>query len=250
VAAPGELEKLMKLEIKIHSGSKTSEHECELSTRAGVIQNRRGPASSGAKILHAAPRPSLEPDDGRGAMEQPRPVQDDAMLGDPHPAPSEGKAGAPHSPGRLLRFFSDGEPLIADGEEISPGVYSILIDGRSYQAQVSKRAGGAEGHLTPYIVTVGLRQYLVEIRDPRRWRRDGAGVQEQAPQEIVAPMPGKIVKVLVCENQEVIRGQALLVIEAMKMQNEIRAPRAGRVECIYAQEETGVEAGFRLLRLI
>jgi biotin carboxyl carrier protein len=90
----------------------------------------------------------------------------------------------------------------------------------------------------------------VEIRDPRRWRRDGAGVREEGPQEIVAPMPGKIVKVLVSENQEVAREQGLLVIEAMKMQNEIRAARAGRVERIYAQEGTGVEVGFRLLRLV
>jgi biotin carboxyl carrier protein len=100
------------------------------------------------------------------------------------------------------------------------------------------------------VVTVGLRHYVVEIRDPRRWRRDGAGVREEGPQEIVAPMPGKIVKVLVSENQEVVRDQGLLVIEAMKMQNEIRAPRAGRVEHIYAQEEIGVEAGFRLLRIV
>jgi biotin carboxyl carrier protein len=63
-------------------------------------------------------------------------------------------------------------------------------------------------------------------------------------------MPGRIVKVLVSENQEVVRDQGLLVIEAMKMQNEIRAPRAGRVERIYAREETGVEAGFRLLRIV
>jgi biotin carboxyl carrier protein len=196
VAASRELEKRMKLEIKIHSGSKTSDHEFELSTRAGAVQSRTGAASSGAKINF------------------------------------------------------DGETLLADREEISPGVYSILIDGRSYEAQVSKRAGDAEGYLSPYLVTVGLRHYLVEIRDPRRWRRDGAGVREKGPQEIVAPMPGKIVKVLVSENQEVVRDQGLLVIEAMKMQNEIRAPRAGRVERIYAQEETGVEAGFRLLRIV
>jgi biotin carboxyl carrier protein len=196
VAATGELEKRMKLEIKIHSGSKTSDHEFELSARAGAVQSRTGAASSGAKINF------------------------------------------------------DGETLLADREEISPGVYSILIDGRSYEAQVSKRAGDAEGYLSPYLVTVGLRHYRVEIRDPRRWRRDGAGVREKGPQEIVAPMPGKIVKVLVSENQEVVRDQGLLVIEAMKMQNEIRAPRAGRVERIYAQEETGVEAGFRLLRLV
>ena len=186
----------MKLEIKIHSGSKTSDHEFELSTRAGAVQSRTGAASSGAKINF------------------------------------------------------DGETLLADREEISPGVYSILIDGRSYEAQVSKRAGDADGYLSPYVVTVGLRHYLVEIRDPRRWRRDGTGVQEKGPQEIVAPMPGKIVKVLVSENQEVVLNQGLLVIEAMKMQNEIRAPRAGRVERIYAQEETGVEAGVRLLRLV
>jgi biotin carboxyl carrier protein len=144
----------------------------------------------------------------------------------------------------------DGDTLLADGEEITPGVYSILIDGRSFEAQISKRAGNAEGNSSPYVVTVGLRNYLVEIHDPRRWRHDGAGVRERSPQEIVAPMPGKIVKVLVSENQEVVRDQGLLVIEAMKMQNEIRALRAGRVERIYAQEETGVEAGFRLLRIV
>jgi biotin carboxyl carrier protein len=196
VAASGELEKRMKLEIKIHSGSKTSDHEFELSAPASSTQGKTGAASSGTKINF------------------------------------------------------DGETLLADREEISPGVYSILIDGRSYEAQVSKRAGDAEGYSSPYLVTVGLRHYLVEIRDPGRWRRDGAGVREKGPQEIVAPMPGKIVKVLVSENQEVARDQGLLVIEAMKMQNEIRAPRAGRVERIYAQEETGVEAGFRLLRIV
>jgi len=251
VAAPGELEKLMKLEIKIHSGSKTSEHECELSTRVGAMQGQSGPASAGAKVPHAAPRGSLGPDDGHRAMEKPPPLtQDDPRLDDPRLAPPEGKGSAPPPPGRPLRFFSDGEPLMADGEEISPGIYSILIDGRSYEAQVSKWPGDAEGYSTPYIVNVGLRQYLVEIRDPRRWRRDGTGAQEKGPKEIVAPMPGKIVKMLVRENQEVVQDQGLLVIEAMKMQNVIRAPRAGRVERIYAQEGTGVETGFRVLRLV
>ena len=241
----------MKLEIKIHSGSRTSEHECELSARAGLTPGRREVASSEARIQHATPRPGPEPDDGHGGIEKPQPLlPDNARLGDSHQATIEEVAGAPHQPAKLLHFFSDGEPLIADGEEISPGVYSILIDGRSYEAQVSKKAGDAEGYSSPYVVTVGLRHYLVEIRDPRRWRRDGTGLLEQGPQEIVAPMPGKIVKVLVRENQEVFRGQGLLVIEAMKMQNEIRAPRAGRVERIYAQEEAGVEAGFRLLRLV
>ncbi len=66
----------------------------------------------------------------------------------------------------------------------------------------------------------------------------------------MAPMPGKIVKILVTENQEVSRDQGLLVIEAMKMQNELRAPRAGRIERVYVKEGGGVESGARLLRLV
>lgn len=186
----------MKLEMKIHSGSKTSDHSCESAVPTSPLPRKTGATSSG------------------------------------------------------LRMRLDGETVLADGEEISPGIYSILIDGRSYEAQVSKRPGDAEGYSSPYVVTVGLRRYLVEIRDPRRWRRDGEGVRDRGPEEIVAPMPGRIVKVLVSENQDVVREQGLLVIEAMKMQNEIRAPHAGRVERIYAQEDTAVEAGFRLLRLV
>ena len=162
-------------------------------------------------------------------------------------SPAPGSMGSPPST-ETIRL--DGQTLLADREEVAPGVFSILIDGRSYEAHVIRQAGDTESDLSPYLVTVGLRHYLVEVRDPRRWRRDGGGVREKGPQEIVAPMPGKIVKVLVSENQEIVRGQGLLVIEAMKMQNEIRAPRAGRVERIYAQGGTGVEAGFRLLRIV
>jgi biotin carboxyl carrier protein len=135
-------------------------------------------------------------------------------------------------------------------EEITPGVYSILLNGRTYEAFVSKRPGDAPGIVSPYLVTVEQRQYLVELNDPRQWRRTGSSVEAEGPQEIVAPMPGKIVKVLVTEGQEVSRDQGLLVMEAMKMQNELRAPRAGRVERIYMEEGRGVESGARLLRLV
>lgn len=241
----------MRLEIKIHSGSKTSEHELELSTPTSAVQGRTGIISPGGKAPHLAPRESPELEDGRATPGKTQPLlQDDPKPEGIHKTPLQVKASTQPQPEKLVRFSSDGETLLADGEEISPGVYSILIDGRSYEAQVSKKPGDAEDYQSPYEVTVGLRHYVVEIRDPRLWRCSGTGVQERGPQEIVAPMPGKIVKVLVSENQEVVRGQGLLVIEAMKMQNEIRAPRAGRVERIYAQEETGVEAGFRLLRLV
>jgi biotin carboxyl carrier protein len=150
----------------------------------------------------------------------------------------------------VRRFRIDSQTAEAHCEEITPGVYSLLVNGRSYEAYISKRPGDAPGLADPYVVVVGLRRYLVELRDPRRWRRRESSIEAEGPQEIVAPMPGTIVKILVTEGQEVTRNQGLLVIEAMKMQNELRAPRAGRVGRVYLVEGRGVETGERLLRLV
>jgi hypothetical protein len=156
----------------------------------------------------------------------------------------------PHeTPNGVRRFRIGSRSAEAHCEEITPGVYSLLMNGRPYEAYVSKRPGDAPGLAGPYVVVVGLRRYLVELRDPRRWRQTGSSIEAEGPQEIVAPMPGKIVKVLVTEGEEVKRDQGLLVIEAMKMQNELRAPRAGRVERVYMAEGRGVEAGARLIRI-
>ena len=149
-----------------------------------------------------------------------------------------------------LEFFLDGKPAGADWAEISPGVYSILVDGRSYEAQVSRTEADTPRWSAQYNLTVGNRHYVVEIQDPRRQRTTGAPAGPEGPQEVLAPMPGKVVKILVSENQQVGEGQGLLVIEAMKMQNELRAPRPGRVERVYVLEGSGVEAGFKLLRLV
>ena len=148
------------------------------------------------------------------------------------------------------RFRMGNQTTEAHCEEITPGVYSLLMNGRSFQAYVSKPPGDAPGLAGPYVVVVGLRRYLVELRDPRQWRRRGSSIETEGPLEIVAPMPGKIVKVLVAEGDEVQRGQGLLVIEAMKMQNELRAPRAGRVERVYLAEGRGVENGARLVKVV
>jgi biotin carboxyl carrier protein len=150
-----------------------------------------------------------------------------------------------------LRTFSvDGQPLQAHCEVITPGVYSMLVAGRSYEVNISQRPGDRPGLASPFVAEVGLRRYLVELRDPRRWRQAGSSIDVEGPQEILAPMPGKIVKILAKQDQQVEHGQGLLIIEAMKMQNELRAPRAGRVERIYVAESQGVETGVRLLRLV
>jgi len=136
----------------------------------------------------------------------------------------------------------------ADWVEITPGLYSILIGGRSYEARVTSPRGTSPREPS-YVVALGSREYEVEVRDPRAWSRRAGSAAGEGPQEIAAPMPGKIVKLLVTEGQQVSRGQGLVVIEAMKMQNELHAPRAGKVGRIYAAEGLGVEAGAKLLRL-
>ncbi len=148
-----------------------------------------------------------------------------------------------------LEFVLDGAPCQADCIPIAPGVYSILVSGRSYEVRVAPAAPHGVGNSNRRIVTIGPRNFTIEIHDPRR--RPGAAAQadQSGPREILAPMPGKIVKVLAEKNQEVAQGAGLLVIEAMKMQNELRAPRAGKVAEIYVAEGAGVETGARLVRL-
>jgi len=157
-------------------------------------------------------------------------------------APTDGAGGS-------LPFVLDQGSGDADWAEVAPGVYSILIGGRSYEARVAAQPGEAAGQILR-VVTVGTRHYRVEVHDPRRRRGASRAATSDGPQEIRAPMPGKIVKILVSENQEVVQGAGLLVIEAMKMQNELRAPRSGRVERIYIAEGTGVETGSHLVRLV
>lgn len=149
-----------------------------------------------------------------------------------------------------LSFVFSGRSGEADWSEISPGLYSILIGGHSYEVRVTRPPGQFPGGQAPYAVTLGNHHYLVEVWDARLRRRAAPTLPSEGPQEIVAPMPGKIVKILVGENQQVGSGEGLLVIEAMKMQNELRAPRPGRVEKIHIRVGTGVETGAALLRLV
>ncbi len=146
-------------------------------------------------------------------------------------------------------YVLDGASSHADCVPIAPGVYSILVGGRSYEVRVTAGAPHGTGESIRRIVTIGPRNFTIEIHDPRRRRETAAQADQSGPREILAPMPGKIVKILAEKNQEVAQGAGLLVIEAMKMQNELRAPRAGKVVEIYVTEGVGVETGARLVRL-
>ncbi|HEV2425902.1 MAG TPA: biotin/lipoyl-containing protein [Terriglobia bacterium] len=138
-------------------------------------------------------------------------------------------------------------PMATNWVRVAPNCYSILLGSRSYDAHVTPAAGAVTQR--EYTVRVGSESFHVEIVDPRAWQGRGGLGGAHGPQEINAPMPGKVVKLLVAEGDEVGDGQGLLVIEAMKMQNELKSPRPGRVERIYAAEGAGVESGAPLVRL-
>ena len=118
-----------------------------------------------------------------------------------------------------------------------PQVYSILLDGRVYDAHVEPAPDGA------LIVVIAGRRFEIGVRDPRRWSRKSGGAGSEGRQHVTSPMPGKVVRVLVSPGDDVKPGQGLLVVEAMKMQNEMKAMKAGRVVSIAAQAGATVTAG-------
>jgi acetyl/propionyl-CoA carboxylase alpha subunit len=133
-------------------------------------------------------------------------------------------------------FAVDGRVFDADVARIFRGEYSILIGGRSLDVTVGESAAGL-------LIRAKGREFRVEIFDPRSWRRGrGAGMELEGRQRLVAPMPGKIVRVMAAAGQQVSAGQGLLVIEAMKMQNEIRSPKSGTIEKLAGEGQT-VNAG-------
>jgi biotin carboxyl carrier protein len=136
------------------------------------------------------------------------------------------------------RISLDGKSLDADAVEISPGVFSILLNGESHEIRVAPAPGGT---LT---LQTALHEFSAEVADPRAWRgRRHSTLEAQGRQQILAPMPGKIIRVLVQVGEKVEAGQGLLVVEAMKMQNEIRSPKSGTVERLLATEGQPVNAG-------
>ncbi len=128
---------------------------------------------------------------------------------------------------------------IVEGDQ---GLLSLLLDGQAYACDFDTRKGNQ--------VRVYLRQSVVEVEvlDERRARRQLAttGPGAAGPQVIVAPMPGKVVRLLVKAGQAVKAGEGLVVIEAMKMENELRSARAGTVKEIAVAEGAAVEGGARL----
>ena len=131
----------------------------------------------------------------------------------------------------------DGKTMQADCVEISVNTLSLIIDGVCHEIRISPRPDGT------LAVQNGLEEFTAEIVDPRAWRGRHGHIEVEGSQQITAPMAGKVVRLLVKSGDTVEAGQGLLVVEAMKMQNEIRSPKSGKVERLQAQEGQLVNAG-------
>jgi biotin carboxyl carrier protein len=136
----------------------------------------------------------------------------------------------------------DGRARIVDSRQTGSGTFSLLIDHEC--AEVSVLARGEE-----FAVAVGGRTHRLRLLDERARRRHERRGDVDGAREVRAAMPGKVVAVLVEVGAAVERGQGLLVIEAMKMENEIAAPRAGTVAELRVRPGQAVEQGELLARI-
>lgn len=140
--------------------------------------------------------------------------------------------------GARWRVTLHGRAAEVDAIAIGPDTFSILLDGQAHEIRIS---GASDGMLTLH---AGEHEFAAEVSDPRAWRRRRHGALEaEGRQQITAPMPGKVVRMLVQTGDKVEAGQGLLVVEAMKMQNEVRSPKRGTVERLLAKEGQPVNAG-------
>jgi biotin carboxyl carrier protein len=137
----------------------------------------------------------------------------------------------------------DEKVLEVDAVHLQGFVLGLIAGTRSYRCDIEP---GKDGHLA---VLVGETSYPLEILDERklRMRRASGKFTLEGPQRIDAPMPGKVTRVLVKVGDEVREGQGLVVVEAMKMENELQSPKAGRVTELHAVEGAAVESGAKLV---
>ena len=132
----------------------------------------------------------------------------------------------------------DGQEIEVDAALTARDVLSVLVGGKAYEI---KRERSLQGGLH---MVIGSARYAVDVQDPRslRTRRAVSGA-DAGPQKVKAAMPGKIVRILVNEKDDVKAGQGIIVMEAMKMQNEMKSPKDGRVQKILDRGRLGREPG-------
>jgi len=143
----------------------------------------------------------------------------------------------------------EGQSHPIDILELEPGCYSILMDGRSVEVRLDQaKSPDPEAHAYRAMLYDGA--YEFSLVDPRRALLSGTGGAGAGGGLLASPMPGKIVKLLVKVGDQVQEGQTLLVMEAMKMQNELKTNTTGTVATVHVQEGATVETGAALITVV
>jgi len=134
----------------------------------------------------------------------------------------------------------DGREYELEAHASLSGVTLLTSDGQVFDCRVEGEPTSGRA----LDVFVGADQYTVTLTDPKRLRGAGAiSAHADGAARIVAPMPGKVVRVLVAEGATVEAGAGIIVVEAMKMQNEMKAPKAGTVVTLNVEVGTTVNGG-------
>jgi biotin carboxyl carrier protein len=137
------------------------------------------------------------------------------------------------------RVRLEGETIEVDLANAGHRFFSLLVDGRSHEVGIVREDEVYRVYLDARAVTISLADAARALASPRP--------REEGPARVTAPMPGRIVRVLAEAGRAVAAGDGLLVVEAMKMENELRAPRAGRIVRVAVSEGQAVEAGALLM---
>jgi len=128
----------------------------------------------------------------------------------------------------------NGRDIDLDFVQLNARTASILLNGKSYE--VRRDTSGT--------ISIGNRRYDVTVEDPRSWQgRRRKELLQAGPQRLASSMPGKVVRVLSREGDAVEAGQGIIVVEAMKMQNEIKSVKAGTIRKLLVREGANVNAG-------
>ncbi|MGO9065275.1 MAG: biotin/lipoyl-containing protein [Myxococcaceae bacterium] len=145
-------------------------------------------------------------------------------------------------PNGLLLLTVDGQRHEVDALALEHGAVSLLLDGQVYDVEFDDVGQEVQ-------VLVRGDAFCVDVADERalRLRAGAAAFQVEGKVTLAAPMPGKVVRLLVKQGEAVQEGQGLVVVEAMKMENELKSPKAGTVTEVFAQEGRTVEAHAKLL---
>jgi biotin carboxyl carrier protein len=152
----------------------------------------------------------------------------------------------PQAPDARWRVVIDGRELEVDARPVRPGTWSLILGGKSHLVDLDPRASGTA-------LSSALAEAVAKVEDARTKKLAkavGHGPGATTGEQLHAPIAGKVVKLLVAEGDTVAAGQGVIVLEAMKMENELTAERGGKVEKIHKQAGQPVDSGELLVTLV